>query len=298
MSATPLRAGTVCVADVARSREAYERALEYRTVEIGTVSGSLAESWAAPDVAGAAYALLQPPSSAETWVRLVETEPVAGFEPLVSPGWTALEFCVRDVEAVARRISDSPFEIVGPPRRLDGMESLCAMQVRGMDGEICYFTQIDEDPPGLSLPRAACWVDRLFIHVFGATDLVAAERWLVHHIGCGVGLDRVEMTYTMLARAFRAPLETRFTISTMVRGAETFLQVDQLPGQARPRPRRPGALPPGIAMTTLSVPDLDAVTRAGAAGPAIHDGAVYAGRRSVTLSGPDATLFELLEENA
>ena len=298
MSATPLRAGTVCVADVARSRAAYELAIEYRTVETGTVSGALAESWAAPAVAGAAYALLQPPSGAETWVRLVETEPLEGFKPLVSPGWTALEFCVRDVEAVARRIADSPFEVVGPPKRLDGMESLCAMQVRGMDGEICYFTQIDGNPPGLSLPRAGCWVDRLFIHVFGTTDLRAAERWLVRHIGCRVGLDRVEMAYTMLARAFGAPLQTRFTISTMARGEETFLQVDQLPGQARPRPRRSGMLPPGIAMTTLSVPDLDAAARGTAAAPALHDGAVYAGRRSVTLAGPDGTLFELLAERA
>ena len=294
--ATPLRAGTVCVADLARSRAAYEDTIAYRTIETGTVSGTLAESWAAPAAAGAAYALLEPSSGAETWLRLVETPPVEGFEPVVSYGWTALEFCVRDVAAVAARLTGSPFEIVGPPRRLDGMNSLCAMQARGADGEILYFTQIDDDPPGFSLPRARCFVDRLFMHVLGAGDLAATQRWIVRHLGCAVGVERMEMVYTMLARAFGAPLETRFTISTVVRGGEVFLQLDQMPPEARQRPVRRDMLPPGIALTTLSVPDLDAAARGGARPPSIHDGAVYAGRRSVTLSGPDGTLFELVEE--
>lgn len=294
--ATPLRAGTVCVADLARSRAAYEDTIAYRTVETGTVSGTLAESWGARAVAGAAYALLQPPSGAETWVRLVETPPVEGFEPVVSHGWTALEFCVRDVAAVAGRLAGSPFEMVGPPRRLDGMDSLCAMQVRGMDGEILYFTQIDGDPPGFSLPRARCFVDRLFMHVLGASDLAATQQWIVQHLGCEVGVERMEMVYTLLARAFGAPRDTRFTISTAVRGSEVFLQVDQMPPQARRRPVRRDMLPPGIAMTTLSVADLDTVARGCARPPTVHDGAVYGGRRSVTLAGPDGTLFELVEE--
>lgn len=294
--ATPLRAGTVCVADLARSREAYEDTIAYRTVETGTVSGPLAESWHAPAAAGAAYALLQPSSGAETWLRLVETSPVEGFEPVVSHGWTALEFCVRDVAAVAARLADSPFEIVGAPRRLDGMDALCAMQARGADGEILYFTQIDDDPPGFSLPRARCFVDRLFMHVLGASDLAAMQRWIVRHLGCAVGVERMDMVYTMLARAFGMPLDTRFTISTMTCGSEVFLQVDQMPLGARPRPVRPGMLPPGIAMTTLSVPGLDTAAHGRARPPAVHDGAVYGGRRSVTLSGPDGTLFELVEE--
>ncbi len=294
--ATPLRAGTVCVGDLACSREAYECAIEYRTVETGTVSGAQAESWGAPATAGAAYGLLRPPSGAETWLRLVESPPVEGFEPVVSHGWTALEFCVRDVAAVARRLAGSPFEIVGAPRRLDGMNSLCAMQARGADGEILYFTQIDDDPPGFSLPRARCFVDRLFMHVLGASDLAATQRWIVRHLGCAVGVERMEMVYTLLARAFGAPLDTHFTISTVVRGSEVFLQVDQMPPEARQRSAHRDMLPPGIAMTTLSVADLDTAARGCARPPTVHDGAVYGGRRSVTLAGPDGTLFELVEE--
>ncbi len=293
---TPLRAGTVCVADLERSRQAYERLIEYRTVEISRISETLAGAWAAPDAAGSACALLQPPSGADTYLRLVESPTVVGFKPLVSMGWTALEFCVRDVQAVATRLADSPFEIIGPPRRLDGLDSLCAMQVRGPDGEICYFTQIDDDPPGLSLPRAHSFVDRLFIHVVGASDLDATQQWAELHLDCTVAMARVEMAYTMLAQAFGKPLDTRFTISTLKRGDELFLQVDQMPPAAVPRPSRAGRLPPGIAMTTLSVPSLDAVADACIEPPARHDEMLYDGRRSAVLADPDGTLYELLED--
>ncbi|MCZ0942366.1 MAG: hypothetical protein OXJ53_04850 [Gammaproteobacteria bacterium] len=293
---TPLRAGTVCVANVERSRGAYERLIEYRTVETGRITNSLAGAWAAPNAAGAPYALLQPPSGADTWLRLVESPSVGDFEPLVSMGWTALEFCVLDVQGLAARLADSPFEIIGPPRRLDGMDSLCAMQVRGPDGEICYFTQIDSDPPGLSLPRASSFVDRLFIHVVGASNLGATQRWVEGHLDCTVAMVRVEMVYTMLARAFDKPLDTRFTISTLKRGDEVFLQVDQMPPEAVRRPKRAGMLPPGIAMTTLSVASLDAVANAGIEPPARHDGMLYDGRRSAVLADPDGTLYELLED--
>ncbi len=294
--ATPLRAGTVCVADLAASRRAYEDAIEYRTVETGAVSRELAMAWRAPAAADAAYALLQPPSGAATYLRLVEAAPLGAFEPLVSYGWAALEFCVRDVAAVAERLIDAPFEIVGPPRRLDGMAALCAMQVRGVDGEICYFTQIDADPPGFTLPRARCFVDRLFIHVLAASDMAAAQRWIARHLGCTVGVERMEMAYTMLARAFGFSPDARFTISTLGRGDEVCLQVDQMPAAAVPRPRHPGMLPPGIAMTTISVPDINPVADSRATPATVHAGAVYAGRRSVTLAGPDGTLFELVEE--
>ena len=293
---TPLRAGTVCVTDLERSRRVYEQSIGYGTVETGAVTRQLACAWGAPAVAGAPYALMRPASGAATYLRLVEALPVEEFQPLVSHGWTALEFCVQDVVALAEKLADSPFEVVGPPRRLDGMEGICAMQVRGVDGEICYFTQIDRDPPGLSLPRARCFVDRLFIHVLGASDLAATQRWIARHVACDVGIDRMEMVYTMLARAFGAPLDARFTVSTMVRGNEVCLQVDQLPRQAIRRPGHRGMLPPGIAMTTLTVPDLGAVGHGYAAAPAVHEGVIYGGRRSVTLADPDGTLFELVEE--
>lgn len=294
-----LRAGTIAVGDLDASRDAYERLLEYRTVETGRVDEALACAWGAPAIADAAFAVMQPASGADVYLRLVEQPPVASFEPLVTYGWAALEFCVRDVHGVAARLADSPspFAIIGAPRGLDGLDGITAMQARGPDGEICYFTQIDADPPGFSLPRADSFVDRLFINVLAASDMAGTQRWMVRHLGCAVGRERMEIVYTMLAQAFDVPPEQRFAISTMVDGSAVFVEVDQMPPQARPRPRQPGWLPPGIALTTLSVAALDVGvgTDALLAPPAQHAGPLYDGCRSATLLGPDGALFELVE---
>ena len=46
----------------------------------------------------------------------------------------------------------SPFEIIGPPREIDGVPAIYPLQVRGPDEEIVYLTQIRAD-----LPAVAAW---------------------------------------------------------------------------------------------------------------------------------------------
>ena len=290
-----LRAGTVSVADLDRSRELYERWLDYRTVEQGQVERALAASWGTPAVAGARCAVLGPASGADICLRLIQAPPVAEFRPLVSYGWAALEFCVTDVLAVNERMLQSPFEIIGPPRRIEGLDAIFPMQVRGPDGEICYFTQINSDLPDFRLPRAKTLIDHLFINVLAASDMPATHRWMVQQLGLAIGREAMELVYTLLAQAFGTPREQLYTISTVVHEQDIFLEVDQLPPQAGPRPRHPGWLPPGIAMTTLKVPSLDAIAAPFIAAPQNRDGALYQGRRSATVADPDGALFELVE---
>ena len=290
-----LRAGTVSVADLDRSRELYERWLDYRTVEQGLVERALAASWGTPAVAGARCAVLGPASGADICLRLIQAPPVAEFRPLVSYGWAALEFCVTDVLAVNERMLQSPFEIIGPPRRIEGLDAIFPMQVRGPDGEICYFTQINSDLPDFRLPRAKTLIDHLFINVLAASDMPATHRWMVQQLGLAIGREAMELVYTLLAQAFGTPREQLYTISTVVHEQDIFLEVDQLPPQAGPRPRHPGWLPPGIAMTTLKVPSLDAIAAPFIAAPQNRDGALYQGRRSATVADPDGALFELVE---
>ena len=290
-----LKAGTISVADLARSRALYEQWLDYETVEEGAVDAALAASWGAPGTAGARCAVLRPASGSDISLRLIEAPPVAGFVPLVTFGWAALEFCVQDVLAVNERLLASPFEIIGPPRKIEGLDAIHPMQVKGPDGEICYFTQINSDLPEFTLPRAGAFIDHLFINVLAASDMRATQRWLVRHLGLGIGREAMEIQYTMLAKAFGTPLEQLYTISTMVHGRDVFLEVDQMPPQAGARPRHPGLLPPGIAITTLRMPNLDAVTAPLAAPPACYEGSIYGGCRSATAIDPDGTLFELVE---
>ena len=290
-----LRAGTVTVSDLGRSRRLYERWLDYKTIEQGEVGAPMAAGWGNPGTAGAPYAVLQPASKVGIYLRLIEAPPVPGFVPLVTYGWAALEFCVRDVLAVNERLLESPFEIIGPPRRIEGLDAIFPMQVKGPDGEICYFTQINSDLPGFRLPRAQSFIDHLFINVLASSDMRTAQQWMVRHLGFGIGRESMEIVYTMLARAFGTPMDQLYTISTMVHDKDVFLEVDQMPAAAAPRAKHDGLLPPGIAITTFRVPDLDAVSAPPLAGPRLHDSRLYHGQRSMTVTDPDGTLFELVE---
>lgn len=290
-----LRAGTVSVSDLEQSRQLYERWLDYETIEQSEVGPALAASWNAPGTAGARSALLRPASHADIYLRLIEAPPVPSFVPLVTYGWAALEFCVRDVLAVNERLLNSPFEIIGPPRRIEGLDAIFPMQVRGPDGEICYFTQINSDLPDYTLPRAQSFIDHLFINVLASSNMRAAQQWMVQHLGFAIGREAMEIVYTMLAKAFGTPMEQLYTISTMVHEKDVFLEVDQMPDAAGPRPRHEGLLPPGVAISSFRVPDLDAISAEPLAAPQRHAGPLYNGRRSVTLADADGTLFELIE---
>lgn len=290
-----LRAGTVSVADLGASRSLYERYFDYRTVEEGIIEPPLANAWGTPKSAGCPYAVLQPASGAEIYLRLVEAPPVGAFVPLVTYGWSALEFCVRDLRAIAGRFRDSPFRVLGKPRPVDGLEGIQAMQIQGPDGEVCYLTQIEADPPGFVLPRAQSPIDHLFINVLAASDMDASQRWMVRHLGLRVGRGRMDIVYTLLANAFGISPTRTFAISTMVHESNVFLEVDQLPGEATRRPRHAGHLPPGIAVTTLRTPRIEDDDPSLIAAPTVPPGKVYDGRRSATRAGPDGTLFEVLE---
>lgn len=290
-----LRAGTVSVADLGASRRLYERCFDYASIEIGTVDSAMAHAWGTPGAAGRPYAVLQPASGSRIYLRLVEVPPVEAFAPLVTFGWAALEFCVSDLQAVARRLRDSPFLVLGEPRGVAGLAGIQAMQVQGPDREVCYLTQIEADPPGFVLPRAQCLIDHLFIGVLAASDMDASQRWMVRHLGLQVGQRKMEIAYTMLAGAFGMAPTRRFAVSTMVHESNIFFEVDQLPPEATPRPRHHGHLPPGIAIATLLTTRIEDDDASLIAAPTVLPGVVYDGRRSATRAGPDGALFEVLE---
>ncbi len=290
-----LRSGTVSVRDLAAASQRYTQWLDYQTVETGAVDDSLAASWNAPGMAGRPYAVLQSQSGADIFLRLIEAPVVDAFVPLRTYGWAALEFCVQDVLAVNERMQDSPFEIIGPPRRIEGLDAIFPMQVKGPDGEICYFTQINSDLPEFTLPRAQCFIDHLFINVLAASDMFATQRWMVDHLGLAIGRENMEIEYTMLAKAFGTPLDQIYSISTMIHEKDVFFEVDQMPQQATPRPGLPGMLPPGIGMTTLKVPDLKRISAPFITEPVPRSGPIYQDQLVGSVLDPDGALFELVQ---
>ena len=292
----PLRSATVTVANLQRSIDLYSKYLDYKIIETDLVSSELANSWNAPEAAGHKFAVLQPASGKEIYLRFVEQPPVDGFRALRSYGWNAIEICVTDVMAVHQRLQESPFEIIGPPRENSGLANIHPMQIKGPDEEVVFLTQINSDIPPFKLPRASSLIDQIFIMVIGCRDMVAAVDWFKTNLGFARG-DEMQIAYTMLAKAYGKDLTTQYSLTTMVDDHDVFLEVDQYPAEAQPRRKHEGLLPPGCAITTFSLPNSHSEALGDRASLFKHDGRIYSGSSSVTLVGPDGALVEVVFDN-
>lgn len=289
-----LRAATLTVPNPEASAARYIEWLDYDVVERGRLSADLAAAWGTPASQGRAYVVLQPSSGAPVYLRFVAGDPVPDYRPLRTFGWAAIEICVQDVLKVNERMLNSPFEIIGPPREIDGLPAIYPMQVKGPDGEIVYLTQIRSDLPAFDLPRAESLIDKLFILVLACSDMDASIDWFEKVVGLSLG-RKMDIVYTMLATAFDLPMEDPHTISTVVHDRDVFLELDQYPPAATPRPAHDGQLPPGIAICTLSHPDLSMVKGDWITPPTRRDGPIYGGQLTGTLRAPDGTLVELVQ---
>jgi hypothetical protein len=289
-----LRAATLVTPDPDAVAARYGAWMDYTVAERGVIDPALAASWDAPASAGRRYVVCRPASGADIFLRFVEGAAVPLYRPLRTYGWAAIELCVQDVMAVNARMQESPFKIIGPPRRIDGLPTIFPMQVEGPDGEIVYLTQIDADLPEYELPRAKTPIDHLFILVLGCSDLAASGAWLARVGGLQQGRS-IDLVYTMLSQAFDLPEDKLHTIATLTHERDVFLEIDQYPAQATARPCEAGALAPGIALGSLLRADLDTVPGPWLSPPAPREGVLYGGRRTGVVRGPDGVLLELIE---
>jgi catechol 2,3-dioxygenase-like lactoylglutathione lyase family enzyme len=287
-----LRAATLVTPDAEAAATRYVQWMDYHVVERGEVSADLASSWGAPASAGRHAVTIQPASGADVFIRFVEGDVVPAYRPLRTYGWAALEICNQDVLGVNERMKTSPFEIIGPPKRIDGLPTIHPMQVKGPDGEIVYLTEIVS--PGNGLPYPGAFIDKLFILVLACSDMNASADWFKATLGLQVGAP-MTIIYNMINDAFSLAADARHTLATATWEGDVFLEFDQYPAEATPRPGHAGALPPGIAMTTLKHPAFDAVIGDWIVPPTVREGPVYGGKRVGTLWGPDGVLIEVVE---
>lgn len=290
-----LRAATLTVSDLERAIGNYSKYFDYTIVERGQVPADLAASWDAPASANRPYATLQPSSGADVYIRFVEQPHVEGYSALRSYGWNAIEICVENVLDANARMENSPFEIIGPPREIEGLDAIYPMQVKGPDEEIVYLTQIRDDLPAFDLPRAASAIDKLFILVLGCSDMKASLDWMVRHCGLSIGRAEMEIVYTMLAKAYGTPMEQLHKISTMIHERDVFLELDQYPAAAIQRPRHEGMLAPGCAIGTLWHPEFATLPGPWVTPPSVREGPIYKGKRAGTIKDLDGALIEIVE---
>lgn len=291
---TLLKCATHVVCDLGAAVERYAQWMDYRVIEQGAVPADLAAAWAAPASAGRAFALMGPASGEAVFLRFVEGDPVADYQPIRTWGWAAIELCVTDVMAVNERMIASPFEVIGPPKVLDGFATVTPMQVRGGDLETVYLTQINQPGPDTGLPQPQSLIDRPFIMVLACPDLKRSMDWVRDVLGLPM-IDPVAINYSMISMAFGLPEGEKVALSTARGGGQTFLELDQYPAAATARPRHPGALPPGVAITTMLHPDFARLEPHWAWAPVVRDGPLYDGRRSGVLLTPEGALLEVIE---
>jgi len=291
----PLRSATLVATDAAAAAARYVDWLDYRIVETGRLDTGLAASWRAPASAGRPYVIVRPASGKQVDLRFVEGDAVATFRPLRSFGWAAIELCVTDVRACHASLQGGPFEIIGPPSENPGLPAIHPMQLRGPDGEIVYLTQILQGGPGSGLPEAHSAVDQLFIAVLACADMAASAEWFRQQLGLAIATP-FEIPYRMLNQAFGLPADQRHRLTTADQAGEICLEFDQYPGAAVPRPFVEGQLPPGMAVCTLTHPDLDAIPGPWLSAPATRNGTIYEGRRVGVLRSPEGALIEVIAQ--
>ncbi|MFN3865000.1 MAG: hypothetical protein ACK4RT_12045 [Erythrobacter sp.] len=287
--------GLSTVPDLARALAAYHGVLGLALVEQGVLAADLAASWGCPANAGSPYAVLQPTSGAPCWFRLVEQPLHPDFRPTTTYGWAAFETTVEDVWHWPDALPPDLFTIVGPPKKLENVApAFIPMQALGPGGEMIYLNQVLADMADTDLPRAAAPVDRIFITVLAAPDRAAAIAWYAARLGLERGADYT-LPYSMINKAFDLPPATQTTITMVRQGRMPIVEVDDYPPAATPRARQPGMLPPGNALVTLAVRDLDACSADWIAPPAKRDGPLYQGRRAAATMGAAGELVECVE---
>ena len=288
-----IKMATVSVPDVDQWRALYREWLDYQLVEQGEVSAALAASWGAPGSAGKRYAVMAPASGTDVFIRAVEATPVDGYRAMTTFGWNSIEIIVDDVYALHERLKASPFEIIGLPHSLGGgFASIHAMQVLGPGEEVLYLTCETGDRDKSTLPIPGSFVDRPFIMILAGPDLDAMAEFYVDNFAM-TRIPNFNGPIGMVARAMGIPEDHVFPLG-LLRGRErgNNIELDGYPEMATARPRINEELPPGVAMTSFSVDELDGFDLPFITAPAV----LYGDRRAATFVGPAGELTELIEE--
>lgn len=290
----PMRAVTTTTADLGAVRAAYERYLGYRVVEQGRVSAETAHGWGAPAVAGARLMIMAPESGEATLLRFVEQGQPDGFRPMTTLGWNSTEIIVQSSDALAERLKDSPFRIVGPPRDLSSSSDIHAMQAIGPANEMLYLTSVKRPLPGRDMPIAEAFVGRAFIAVAGGHDIAAMAAFYRDTFGNPTSPPFATPIHSLSAQN-GAPPDTQYELAVTTLGGGTKLELDQYPATALPRPRPPGGLPVGMALVSFDCAGFGRFIDRMAAAPHPSQIGPFKGPRVGVLTGAASEWIELIE---
>jgi hypothetical protein len=242
---------------------------------------------------------MAPAGEGDVFIRLIQSPSVEGYQPLTTFGWNAFEIIVDDVHALANQLIGGPFRLLDGPHPLRFMPSIIAMQVVGPGSECLYFTMESGPREASILPPPCGFVGRPFIVVAGGPDFTTMLRWYVDNFQLRERPVR-ESKVAILQRAQGLDPELAIPLSAIgLRERGNLLELDEYPSGpgfvAGPRPRSGTGLPPGNAIVSFEVTDLQSYAHLIEGEPEPRKGAEYAGRRACTIIGPAGELVELIE---
>ena len=291
-----IRIATVTSSDLAAFEECYARWLGYVVRERGEISADQAAGWAAPAVAGRPYVLMSAEGAPDVFIRAIEAPAVDGYVPMTTWGWNSIEIIVDDPVELRKDFHDTPFEVIGEPKALSGYPTIVAFQVSGPDDEVLYLTAETGDRETSTLPLPNGDVGRVFIMVLAGPDIEQLLNWYANAFNAERG-DAFKVPISVVQKA-QGIAEDDLIWLGLIRMADhgNLIEFDGYsPASSGPRPFHAGELPPGIAMVSLEVDDLEALDLPYIREPALHAGTAYGGKRSATVRGPVGELLELIE---
>jgi hypothetical protein len=247
----PITGVTITTADLAAAVAAYARSLGYRITSRGTVSPAQARVWQRPRSSGCRFVCLSPAQADDFAIRFIETVPAPHrYRAFSSYGWNAAELIVRNVDELAGRLANGPFEILGPPQDLSFTDAIRAMQVRGPSGEILYLTEFKRPLPGLEAPPARCDVDRVFIVIVAGPSLDELAAFYTSRFQVPEPA-RMESRVKAMSEVFGLSPDHRYQIAALPLREHSYIEADQMPPGAAATDTAAGQLPPGIALVSF-----------------------------------------------
>ena len=256
-------AGTVAVASVAESVDAYCKGFAYVELWRGRIPAEMAEFWGVPAMANRAAAVIGPPEFNRGLIRIVELgddfQQVAYHETL---GWAALEIQVRSPDALVSQLEGLPFIHTGGPGDFilrDGTLLFRAVQFTGPSGEPLYLTQhmqLDQ-----LAPVGRNNVGPLFIQTLVAHPYQQTRDFYLHTLALKSRLE-VDVPRANVAEAFGLPRDRLYKMAAVRAPEYCSIQIDEYPDITPERPAAPGCFTPGATMCTFTTRDLDAVAGA------------------------------------
>jgi catechol 2,3-dioxygenase-like lactoylglutathione lyase family enzyme len=291
-----IRIVTHCVADLDNEIGVWRDYLNYTLCTEGTLSEELCAVWGSEHECGKRFAVMQPASGAQVYMRFIETGERPGYWPPVTWGWNATEILVQDPDELANLLNGSPIERFGGPGDLyPSPKAPRAIQTLGPSGAMLYFTRILPGGSRYGLHGAQASVDRVFNVVLGGPSLDELSIFYRDKLGLRVG-EPMGFTMTLAAQACGAPPETTFPICVApVRPRHAILELDEYPQNSAPRPREKGHLPGGMSMVGFDTRSIDAIDVPIRREAQAIEEFPYNGRRCAVIEGPAGEWLELLE---